>query len=108
MPAETADAVDTAPTPRWRMTVEPGGWACDAAPTQTLLAAALAAGIPLRSACRNGTYRACLSALQSGDVAYVIDWPGLSADERREGGVLPCVAQPRSDVVLRMGDRAWG
>lgn len=104
MPAEPA--TDDAPT--WRLSVEPGGWACDAAAGQTLLAAALAAGIPLRSACRNGTCRACLSQLLAGEVAYVVEWPGLSADERREGCVLPCVAQPRSDVALEMGDRAWG
>jgi len=30
-----------------------------------------------------------------------IDWPGLSADEKADGYVLPCVAHPCSDVTLR-------
>ena len=32
---------------------------------------------------------------------YEIEWPGLSAEEKDEGYVLPCVAFPCSDVVLR-------
>jgi ferredoxin len=39
--------------------------------------------------------------LDSGQVRYEIDWPGLSAEERQEGYVLPCVAYPCSDVALR-------
>jgi hypothetical protein len=33
-------------------------------------------------------------------VAYTLDWPGLSAEEKAEGYTLPCVAQPRADLVL--------
>jgi hypothetical protein len=33
-------------------------------------------------------------------VAYSVDWPGVSVDEREEGWILPCVAKPLSDVVL--------
>lgn len=88
--------------------VEPGAYCFSAEPSQTLLAAALQAGVPLRSACRNGTCRACLSQLAQGEVAYVVDWPGISRDERAEGAVLPCVAQPRSDVLLQAGRLVWG
>jgi len=35
-----------------------------------------------------------------GDVTYRIEWPGLSAQEKAEGYVLPCVAYPLSDVTL--------
>lgn len=88
--------------------VEPGGHRFAAQPSQTLLAAALQAGVPMRSACRNGSCRACLSQLVEGQVHYVIDWPGISRDERAEGAVLPCVAQPRSDVRLQAGRLLWG
>jgi hypothetical protein len=28
------------------------------------------------------------------------NWPGLSADEKRQGFILPCVARPESDLVI--------
>jgi ferredoxin len=34
-------------------------------------------------------------------VMYRIEWPGLSLDEKEGGCILPCVAYPASDVVLR-------
>lgn len=91
--------------------IEPLGLSCPVAPGQSLLEAALAAGIHLPRSCRNGTCRACLCQLQSGEVSYRIDWPGLSADEKAEGCILPCVALPLSDVVIeapsarRLGDQ---
>jgi hypothetical protein len=36
----------------------------------------------------------------SGEVKYTIEWPGLSAEEKAEGYVLPCVARPTTHVVL--------
>lgn len=82
------------------MTVQPGGWRCEVAAGQSLLAAAEAAGVILPSSCRNGTCRTCLCRVLQGEVAYLIDWPGLSLDEKRAGDTLPCVALARSDVVL--------
>ena len=66
----------------------------------TLLEAAEMSRIELPSSCRNGTCRTCLCKLVSGDVTYTIEWPGLSAEEKAEGYVLPCVARPTSNVVL--------
>jgi ferredoxin len=71
-----------------------------AAEHESLLEAAQAAGIALQSSCRNGTCRTCMRRLEAGAVEYRIPWPGLSPDERSDGWVLPCVAEPRSDVVL--------
>lgn len=76
------------------------GRTVDVAPGQTLLDAALASGVRLRSSCRNGTCRACMARLQEGSVRYRIEWPGLSAEERQEGWVLTCVALPETDVTL--------
>lgn len=40
--------------------------------------------------------------LTSGQIRYEIEWPGLSAEEKRDGHILPCVAYPMSDLVLEM------
>lgn len=82
----------------------PSGRAFTAPADRTLLASALAAGIPLPSSCRNGTCRACLRPLHAGTVQYRIAWPGLLPEERTGGWVLPCVAYPSSDVVLGDAD----
>jgi len=76
------------------------GWRVRVPADQPLMAGARAAGIELPSSCRNGTCRSCISRLVSGQVGYRIEWPGLSADEKREGWILPCVAYPLSDVVV--------
>jgi hypothetical protein len=38
--------------------------------------------------------------LAAGDVRYRIEWPGLAAEEKRDGWVLPCVALAESDVTI--------
>ena len=80
--------------------LEPMGWRVRVPADQPLMAGARAAGIELPSSCRNGTCRSCISMLVSGQVVYRIEWPGLSADEKREGWILPCVAHALSDVVV--------
>lgn len=69
-------------------------------PAQTVLRAAEAAGIDLPSACRNGTCRTCICRVRSGTATHLIEWPGLSFDEKREGWILPCVAVAGSDLEL--------
>jgi ferredoxin len=73
-----------------------------APPDLPLLVSAEHAGRLLASSCRNGTCRTCICLLVSGQVAYRIAWPGLSAEEKAEGYILPCVAYPVSDVVVRL------
>lgn len=70
------------------------------APGQSLLEAALAAGIRLPRSCRNGSCRACRCRLLAGAVSYRIEWPGLLAEEKAEGWILPCVALAQTDVVI--------
>jgi ferredoxin len=74
----------------------------EAPPDLPLLVAAEQAGLLLASSCRNGSCRTCICQLVSGQVAYRIAWPGLSAEEKAEGYILPCVAYPVSDVVVRL------
>ncbi|WP_088279207.1 2Fe-2S iron-sulfur cluster binding domain-containing protein [Ideonella sp. A 288] len=80
--------------------IEPGGWCVPLAPGQSLLEAALRAGIRLPSSCRNGTCRACMCRLREGSVHYRIEWPGLLAEEKAEGLILPCVALATEPVVI--------
>lgn len=86
----------TAPTVR----IEPMGWLAPAPSDLSILQAALRAGIELPNACRNGTCRSCLSRLLSGEIRYLIEWPGVSLEEKREGLFLPCVACAQTDIVI--------
>ncbi|MGZ5202377.1 MAG: 2Fe-2S iron-sulfur cluster-binding protein [Telluria sp.] len=83
------------------VTLLPSGWRFDVPAGSTILQAAEAAGIELPSSCRNGTCRTCLCRMEQGQVGYAIEWPGLSFDEKRDGDILPCVAMPQQDLVLR-------
>jgi ferredoxin len=88
--------------PPFSITVLPANVRFDAAGAESVLSAARRAGLRLPSSCRNGTCRACICRLRSGEIAYLVEWPGLSADEKREGHMLPCVARARSDLVLQL------
>ena len=53
------------------------------------------------TACRRtGRHRTCICRLAGGSVRYLVEWPGLSIDEKREGYILPCVAVARDDLVV--------
>jgi CDP-4-dehydro-6-deoxyglucose reductase len=68
---------------------------------QNVLAAALAAGLPLRHGCRAGRCASCKSTLVSGQVEYPAGIPpGITAGEIARGEVLLCQALPRSDLVV--------
>ena len=68
---------------------------------ETLLEAALRAGLDVPSSCRTGTCRTCIALLERGEIDYIVEWPGLIPEERAQGWTLPCVAQARSDVELK-------
>ncbi len=72
---------------------------------KTILQSSEAAHIYPLSSCRNGTCRTCISTLISGEIRYHIDWPGLSAEEKQAGLMLPCCAHPLSDLVMKLGDK---
>jgi ferredoxin len=81
--------------------VAPSGQQFDAWSNQPLLLSLEQGGLDWPSSCRNGTCRTCIGQLVHGRVRYEIEWPGLSAEEKLEGHVLPCVAFPCSDLTLR-------
>jgi len=38
--------------------------------------------------------------LVDGEIRYRIDWPGLSAEEKAECWILPCVAEAKGSIVI--------
>jgi len=106
MPPQSAPAAEAPRTFRIRFSAGPLDQAAppdpgfEAPADITVLRASLREGGGLLSSCRAGTCRACMRRLVSGEIAYVIEWPGLSAEEKAEGWFLPCVARPCSDLVI--------
>lgn len=88
--------------------LEPAGLVFCAPAGLPLLVAARRAGIVLPSSCRNGTCRTCISRLSEGAVRYRIEWPGLLAEEKRDGWILPCVAHPASNLVVEAPEAERG
>lgn len=91
-------ATDTPPF--FTAQVEPEGQQVDAWREQSVLVSLEQGGVNWPSSCRNGTCRTCIGQLRRGAVRYEIEWPGLSAEEKAEGYLLPCVAFPCSDLSL--------
>src|SRR5216684_2584037 len=68
---------------------------------QTILEAALAAGVAYPHGCRSGNCGACKSRLESGEVEFApYSEFALSEAERGDGLILACRAVPWSDVSL--------
>ena len=82
-------------------TVHYGNETITARDDETLLDAALRAGLDVPSSCRTGTCRTCIALLERGEIHYIVEWPGRIPEERAQGWTLPCVAQARSDVELK-------
>lgn len=84
----------------FQIRVEPKGLSFETEGEASLLSAAAQAGVILPSSCRNGTCRTCLCRVRSGTARHLIEWPGLSLEEKRDGYILPCVAVAASDLVI--------
>ncbi len=84
--------------------LEPEGRSFPVSAGQSLLDAALAAGIPLPARCRVGSCGACRCRVESGrinptsDFAYVLE-PQQIAD----GAALACQTRLKTNVVVRLG-----
>lgn len=99
-PESPPGVTSTTPPVTVQLTVHPIGAVLPVQAGQSLLQAALAARIRLPASCRNGTCRTCMCRLAAGRVRYLIDWPGLLAEEKAEGWILPCVATADADVTI--------
>jgi len=85
----------------YRISIQPAGHAFDAADHQTVLEAALGAGLLLPHSCRDGACGACKGKVVQGTVDYGKYSAGaLSAADQAEGYALFCCAKPLSDLVI--------
>jgi ferredoxin len=80
--------------------IEPQGWRVPLPGRHALARRRAGAGIVLPRSCRNGSCRTCRCRLLAGEVRYRVEWPGLLAEEKAEGWILPCVALADADVVI--------
>lgn len=87
----------------FRVTLLPGGETFAAPAARPASSRVWFAGVALPWSCRNGSCRTCLAQLVEGRIEHRIPWPGLSREEKAEGWILPCVAEPRSDLALNVG-----
>jgi len=79
--------------------IEPAGISFAVAADETILDAALNAGIDYPFRCRQGVCTACVCRLKSGEVRYDEPSP-LSATDIAQNFVYGCQAYANSDLVL--------
>ncbi|PKO57096.1 MAG: CDP-6-deoxy-delta-3,4-glucoseen reductase [Betaproteobacteria bacterium HGW-Betaproteobacteria-19] len=85
----------------YQISLQPGGQTFSADPDQTVLEAALAAGILLPYSCRDGACGACKGRVLSGEIELGSYSEGaLSATDLDAGLTLFCRARANSDLVL--------
>jgi ferredoxin len=87
---------------RFAVVVEPEGWVFEAEAGVSLVESARRGGVVLPTSCRNGTCRTCRCQIVSGRARHLIEWPGLSEEEKLEGSILPCVATPESALRIQV------
>lgn len=85
----------------FQITVQPSGhdYACEA--DDTVLAAAIHAGIGLPYGCKNGACGSCKGKVVGGTIHHKPHQPrALSDQEKLQGFALMCCAVPQSDLVI--------
>ena len=85
----------------FQISVQPSGhqFTCDAG--ETILTAAIRAGVGLPYGCKNGACSSCKGKLVSGSVTHgPHQVRALSAEEEEQGFTLFCCARPDSDVTI--------
>ncbi|MFT5588108.1 MAG: CDP-4-dehydro-6-deoxyglucose reductase [Bradyrhizobium sp.] len=85
----------------FQITVAPSGHQFSCAADETVLAAAIRAGVGLPYGCKNGACGSCKGKLLSGTVTHgKHQTKALSADEEEAGGALFCCATPHSNLHI--------
>jgi len=85
------------------VTVQSSGHRFDVEPDETVLAAALRAGIGLPYGCKNGACGSCRGRIIEGRVHHAVHQANaLSAEDEARGGALFCSAHPDSDLVIEV------
>jgi CDP-4-dehydro-6-deoxyglucose reductase len=90
-----------APAASFRVTLQPSGHSFTADGSESILQAALAAGLTLPYGCRNGACGTCKGKLIDGLVDHgIAQEQALPVADRAGGMTLFCCAKPLSDLVL--------
>lgn len=85
----------------YHVELAPGGQSFEACGDQTVLDAALAAGVALEYGCRHGNCSRCKYLLSDGEVDYGgASVYSLPEDERDAGYALMCCARPLTNLVV--------
>ncbi|MCS6996687.1 MAG: CDP-6-deoxy-delta-3,4-glucoseen reductase [Casimicrobiaceae bacterium] len=84
------------------VTLHPGNHAFRCHDDETILTAALRAGLLIPYGCRNGACGSCKSTLVNGAIDYgLYQASTLTEAEKRNGQFLPCVAKPLGDITMQ-------
>ncbi|MCU1415804.1 MAG: CDP-6-deoxy-delta-3,4-glucoseen reductase [Microbacteriaceae bacterium] len=85
----------------FQVTVQPSGRQFSCEPDETILNAAIRAGVGLPYGCKNGACSSCKGKLLDGSVTHGAHQDkALSANDEKLGISLFCVARPHSDVTI--------
>ena len=85
----------------FQVSVTPSGRQFDCEADETLLAAAMRAGVTLPYGCKNGACGSCKGKVVSGDIELGLHQErALSAAEKAAGLTLFCCSKPKSDVTI--------
>jgi CDP-4-dehydro-6-deoxyglucose reductase len=85
----------------FQVTVQPSGHQFHCEPDETILSAAIRAGVGLPYGCKNGACSSCKGKLVTGSVTHGAHQDkALSANDEAHGYSLFCVARPHSDVTI--------
>jgi ferredoxin-NAD(P)+ reductase (naphthalene dioxygenase ferredoxin-specific) len=85
----------------FQVTIGNTGTTIDCSGVETILQAAIGAGVDYPYICASGNCAACISQLQTGEVSMLpYSDNALTAAQRAEGKVLACRAKPGSDVAI--------
>jgi CDP-4-dehydro-6-deoxyglucose reductase len=93
----------------YQVTLQPSGHEFPAEDAQTLLEAALDAGLHIPYGCRNGACGACKVKVMAGEVDHgaALDH-ALTPEDRAQGFALTCCAKARSDVTVECREASLG
>lgn len=87
----------------FQLRITPHGKVVRVKAEQSVLDAALDAGLNLPHSCKSGHCGSCRARLLAGNICYPHGTPlGLSAEEARSGEVLLCQARPLSDLTVHV------
>lgn len=88
----------------FKVKIQPSGHSFEVNPGESVLDAAMRQGIDLPYGCRGGACGSCAGYLISGEIHYQDEPMALSEEMQQQNQALFCIAEPRSDLVIQIGE----